>query len=197
MSARSSMPAVGIVAPRPAEESMSVIDRHSAVDGSLNTSQDLRIEGRVDGTLRCDGVLHVAPGAEIDADVDAAAIIVEGSLSGVVQCRGRLEVRSTGVMRADVETARLVVHEGGRVEGRVMMRTVERAVETEQVAARATSGTAPTAQGMPTERPPASLADTNPPGSPFLRGFPGGRSETPAGDDDLPGAAVEEDEPGP
>lgn len=183
MSVRSSIPTAGVMAQRPAEESLSVIDRHSSVDGSLNTTQDLRIEGRIDGTLRCDGVLHVAPGAEIDADIDAAAIIVEGSLSGVVQCRGRLEVRSTGVVRADIDTARLVIHEGGRVEGRVTMRRVEQ---------ERTAESGPIEDVASTSDPAATI---NPPNAPFLRGFPGPRPVSTNGDDDLPGSRTEEDEP--
>lgn len=183
MSIRSSIPAASVIAQRPAEESLSVIDRNSTVDGSLNTTQDLRIEGRVDGTLRCDGVLHVAPGAEIDADVDAAAVIVEGVLSGVVHCHGRLEIRSSGVVRADVDTMRLVIHEGGRIEGRVMMRPAEPDSNPEL----------PLVEAIPSV--PADSVRTNPPNSPFLRGYPGSRTGSAAEEGDLPGSPPDEDEP--
>ena len=76
-----------------------VIDANTVVDGTLSTSQDLRIEGRVTGSVLCDGVIHVAEGAEVDANVEAAGIVVAGSLSGTIVCHGRLEIRTTGSVR--------------------------------------------------------------------------------------------------
>ncbi len=98
-----------------------VIDANTVVDGMLSTSQDLRVEGRVTGTLMCDGVLHVAEGAEVDATVEAAGIIVAGALSGAITCHGRLEIRSTGIVRGRVETGRLIVVEGAVYEGQLRM----------------------------------------------------------------------------
>lgn len=98
-----------------------VIDANTVIDGTLSTSHDLRVEGRVTGTLMCDGVLHVAEGAEVDATVEAAGIIVAGTLSGAISCHGRLEIRSSGVVRGRVETGTLVIVEGAVYEGQLRM----------------------------------------------------------------------------
>jgi cytoskeletal protein CcmA (bactofilin family) len=98
-----------------------VIDANTVVDGTRSTSQDLRIEGRVTGSVLCDGVVHVAEGAEVDANVEAAGIVVAGSLSGTIVCHGRLEIRSTGSVRGSVETGRLIVVEGAVYEGQLRM----------------------------------------------------------------------------
>jgi cytoskeletal protein CcmA (bactofilin family) len=63
----------------------------------------------------------VAEGALVDAEIDAASIIVAGEMSGKIRCRGRLEIRSSGIVRGDVQTGALVIHEGARYEGQIAM----------------------------------------------------------------------------
>lgn len=101
----------------------SVIDVHSDVEGTYNTSRDLRVEGRLSGTINCDGVLFVADGAEVDATVEAESIIVSGVLRGAITCRGRLEITSSGSVTGEVTTAGLVIVEGARYEGQIQMAT--------------------------------------------------------------------------
>lgn len=99
----------------------SYIDPNSAVEGTIRTNRDLRIEGRLNGKISCDGVLMVAEGAVVDAEIDAASIIVAGEMSGTVRCRGRLEIRTSGIVRGDVKTGALVILEGARYEGQIAM----------------------------------------------------------------------------
>lgn len=99
----------------------SLIDRVTSFDGTLRTERDLRIEGKVTGAISCDGILMIAEGAEVDAEVDAESIIVSGEMAGTVRCRGRLEIRASGIVRGDVKTGALVIVEGARYEGQIAM----------------------------------------------------------------------------
>ena len=158
-----------------------VIDANTVVDGTLSTSHDLRVEGRVTGTLLCNGVVHIAEGAEVDATVEAAGIVVSGTLSGEITCHGRLEIRSTGTVRGRVETGRLIVVEGAVYEGQLRMDApadLEPAPE-------------PLAEESEPEPPPPGQATGS---YSFLRSFtPGGAPSRPA-DDVLP-ASSDDDEP--
>ncbi len=99
----------------------SYIDPESEIDGVFKTEHDLRVEGKMSGTIRCEGVLIVAEGALVDAEIDASSIVVAGEMSGTIRCRGRLEIRSSGIVRGDVKTGALVIHEGARYEGQIAM----------------------------------------------------------------------------
>ncbi|MDW8060654.1 MAG: polymer-forming cytoskeletal protein [Thermomicrobium sp.] len=102
-------------------ESLTLIDRYTVVEGTLTSSRDIRIEGELHGTLRCDGSVQIAEGARVDATVEAAAITVAGSLRGTVQCRGKLHVLKTGLVAGTITTRLLVIEEGGRCEGELTM----------------------------------------------------------------------------
>lgn len=104
-----------------ADRGTSVVDANSDVEGTYTTSRDLRIEGKLTGSINCDGVLFIADGADVNATVEAASIIVSGRLSGAITCRGRLEITSSGAISGEVQTASLVIVEGARYEGKIAM----------------------------------------------------------------------------
>lgn len=164
------------------EGSRSLIDRHTTVEGTLATPHDLRIEGRVTGVLQCDGVLYVAAGAEVDADIAATDAIVEGTIAGSITCSGRLEVRSTGVVQAVVKTHRLVIHEGAVLEGRLDMESVSDAAETDA------------AEGS--VEAPVEVADSSSESASsysYLRNFSSPAASSSRGDTDLPGQEARDD----
>jgi cytoskeletal protein CcmA (bactofilin family) len=104
-----------------APESISIIDRFSNFDGTFQSSRDLRVEGQVKGTITCQGTLHVAQGANVNARVDAENISVAGELEGEISCKGRLQILPSGRVRGKIETATLVINEGAFYEGQLEM----------------------------------------------------------------------------
>lgn len=102
-------------------ESMSVIDQYSNFDGTYNSTRDLRIEGQVKGTIECRGTLHIAQGANVNAQVEAENISVAGELEGEITCRGRLQILPSGRVNGKINTVTLVIHEGAFYEGDLEM----------------------------------------------------------------------------
>lgn len=106
-------------------ETASLVDRHSAFDGTFRSQRDIRVEGDLKGTVSCEGTLFVAEGASVTATVDAEHVSVAGDLSGEVRCRGRLHILPSGRVRAKVATASLVIQEGALYEGQLEMAGIE------------------------------------------------------------------------
>jgi cytoskeletal protein CcmA (bactofilin family) len=104
-----------------AEDSYSVIDRHSIFDGTFQANRNLRIEGEVKGTIECRGTLFVAQGANVSAKVEAESITVAGDLNGDIHCQGRLQIMPSGRVRGKVTTVTLVINEGAYYEGQLEM----------------------------------------------------------------------------
>ncbi|HUZ03565.1 MAG TPA: polymer-forming cytoskeletal protein [Thermomicrobiaceae bacterium] len=104
-----------------APESFSLIDRHSSVEGTYASERDLRIEGEMRGTVRCQGLLYIAEGADVDANVEAANITIAGQVRGSVNCRGKLQIMPSGRVHATIATDTLVINEGAIYEGELRM----------------------------------------------------------------------------
>ncbi len=105
----------------PTPDSASVIDRHSDFDGTYSTDRDLRIEGTVKGNLSCQGTLHVAQGATVNAEIEAEQVVVAGSLEGTINCRTRLQIMPSGEVKGKITTPSLVINEGARYQGQMEM----------------------------------------------------------------------------
>ncbi len=104
-------------------ESMSVIDRFSSFDGTYQSTRDVRIEGQVKGTIECQGTVHIAQGANVNARIEADNISVAGDLDGDINCRGRLQILPSGKVRGKINTVTLVINEGAHYEGQLEMAT--------------------------------------------------------------------------
>ena len=106
-------------------DTASLVDRHSAVDGTFRSQRDLRVEGELKGNVICEGTLFVSEGATIAANVEAEHVTVAGELTGEIRCRGRLQILPSGRVRASVSTGSLAIQEGAIYEGQLEMAGIE------------------------------------------------------------------------
>ena len=105
--------------PDPAPVGYSVLDTQMSVEGDLDTDGALRIDGRVQGSVRSASTLVLAAGAVIAGSVWANEIIIGGTITGNVTATGRVELQQSGIVNGDIETSTIMIQEGGTVDGRV------------------------------------------------------------------------------
>jgi cytoskeletal protein CcmA (bactofilin family) len=104
-----------------AHAATSIIGPGSAWQGTLAVDGSLRIQGQVTGEILVRDAVHIAEGAEVDAKVRAAVVVVAGYLHGEIEASERLEIGPTGRVQANLVTKALVVHDGAVVEGQLRM----------------------------------------------------------------------------
>ena len=95
------------------------IGQSVTIEGKIVSSQDIRIDGHVTGSIEVgQHELVLGPGSAVKADVDARSVLVGGTLEGDVTATDRIQVQSTGVLLGDVVSPRLVVQDGGIIRGK-------------------------------------------------------------------------------
>ena len=97
------------------------LDRTTTMKGELRFTDTMRIDGRFSGRIISDNVLIVGETAEIEAEIDVAAISVMGRVSGILRATDRVEVHPGGVLLADIATPVLRIEEGAIFQGRCDM----------------------------------------------------------------------------
>jgi cytoskeletal protein CcmA (bactofilin family) len=110
-------------------ESRSVIDERRVnawigksltIQGKVISSQDLTIEGQVEGTIELgDHALTIGTGAGIKADLVAKIITISGAVTGNVTASDKVDLRATGSVDGDVVAPRVIMAEGGVINGKV------------------------------------------------------------------------------
>jgi cytoskeletal protein CcmA (bactofilin family) len=90
------------------------------VQGKVISTQDLTIDGKVEGTIELgDHGLTIGSGAEIKADLVAQSITISGAVTGNVTATAVVDLRSTGSVDGDITTPRLVMADGAIIKGKV------------------------------------------------------------------------------
>jgi cytoskeletal protein CcmA (bactofilin family) len=125
------------------------IGKSVVIKGELNGSEDLTIEGHVEGTIQLrDHVLTIGPNGKIKAQVFAKAVIVLGEVHGNVTASEKVDIRDNGSVEGDIVSPRIAIAEGAHFKGSVDMQR---------------KGAAPQQQAKPTVQPPAGATAVPPP----------------------------------
>lgn len=105
------------------EASMSIIGPGMNIVGDLVTDGTVRVEGRIEGTVRAGKAVVVGKGGEVVGDVLTQDAIIGGTIRGTVVAESRLELQATcdieGQIRA--RSAHLTLEEGARFNGQIQM----------------------------------------------------------------------------
>jgi cytoskeletal protein CcmA (bactofilin family) len=96
------------------------IGKSLVVQGKVISTEDLTIDGRVEGTIELgDHSLTIGIGAAIEADLVAHRIVICGAVTGNVIGNETVDLRATGSVDGDVSTPRFVMADGATIRGRV------------------------------------------------------------------------------
>lgn len=96
------------------------IGKSVVVKGELSGSEDLYLDGEVEGTIELrDHTLVVGPNGRIRANISAREVIVHGKAEGNVTCTERVELKKSCVLVGDIITQRVVIEDGAFFKGSV------------------------------------------------------------------------------
>lgn len=88
------------------------------VEGNIEVQGELIVNGRVEGSIRCD-VLHTGPNSFIKAGVEAANVTLAGICEGEMHIYEQLTISSTGKLSGKVSYGTLSVESGGMLGGEI------------------------------------------------------------------------------
>src|SRR5437867_12361230 len=105
---------------RTMNEELASIGKSIVINGELSVSEDLTIEGQVEGKIELrDHVLTVSSNGHIKAQVIAKSIVVLGHVTGNLTATERVDIRENGAVEGDIVARRAASADGSRVRGRI------------------------------------------------------------------------------
>lgn len=132
--------------PAKSMESTVNIGKSVVIKGELAGSEDLTIEGQVEGTIQLrDHILTIGSNGKIKAQVFAKAVIVLGEVTGNVTASEKVDIRDNGSVDGDIVSPRVAIAEGAHFRGTVDMQRKGAAAGAAKPAA-APAAAAPAAQ---------------------------------------------------
>ena len=96
------------------------IGKSVVVRGELSGSEDLFIDGQVEGTIELrDHHLTVGPNGRVQANINAKEVVIQGTVKGNVRAIDRVEIRKSGSLTGDMVAARVAIEDGAFFKGSI------------------------------------------------------------------------------
>jgi cytoskeletal protein CcmA (bactofilin family) len=98
------------------------IGKSVIIKGELSASEDLTIEGQVDGKVDLhQNTLTIGANGRITAQVVAKIVIVLGQVHGNITATEKVDIRDNGSVDGDVSAPRIAIAEGAHFRGSIDM----------------------------------------------------------------------------
>ncbi len=103
------------------DAAISLIAQGMKIVGDCETDGTIRVEGRVEGTLRAGKSVVVGRGGEVTGDIVTQDAVISGRVNGNIIAESRLELQSTCDIQGEIRSRRVQLDEGARFNGQVHM----------------------------------------------------------------------------
>lgn len=99
--------------------SLNSIVQGTNIEGTINASSDLRVDGQITGKLFCDAKVIIGPTGKVEGEIRCQNAVIEGQFKGTLHVKELLNVRETAKVQGDIVYSKLIVQPGGIVEGTI------------------------------------------------------------------------------
>lgn len=96
-----------------------MIGARLAFRGEISGEGDFRVLGKFEGEITVTGRVFVGEGAEVDANISAAAIVIGGTVRGNLSAATRVEILPSGILTGTLRTGSFSAADGASVKGEV------------------------------------------------------------------------------
>ena len=140
------------------------IGKSVIIKGELTGSEDLTIEGHVEGKIELrQNVLTIGPNGRIKAQVFAKSVVILGEVTGNVTASEKVDLRDNGSVDGDIAAPRVAIAEGAHFRGSIdMQRAGAKPGEAPKPADAAAKPATPAAAAPPQSAPQTAPATTGP-----------------------------------
>src|SRR5450755_2545516 len=116
----------------PRSVDIATIGKSVVVKGELSGSEDLYVDGEVEGSISLRGQsLTIGPNGRVRANIEARNVIVHGRVDGNIQASDRVELRKSASLSGDISTSRISIEDGAFFKGSIDIQKAEPAPRVE------------------------------------------------------------------
>lgn len=101
--------------------SSTIVGKGTAMEGNVETFGNIRVEGKVIGSLKTKSKLAIGDSAHIEGTILAQNAEIAGYVKGKVEVSDLLILKSTAQIHGDIVTNKLVVEPGASFNGMCKM----------------------------------------------------------------------------
>jgi len=111
----------------PVDPGRAVLGGGLALRGEITGEGDFHIYGRFEGEIDVSGRVVVSEAAQVDANINAASIVIAGKVRGNLSASTHLDILPTGVLTGTLKAGSFSAAEGSSVKGDIWLDRAESA----------------------------------------------------------------------
>lgn len=89
----------------------------TSIEGELRSDSNVRIDGKVKGTIHVRGRLIVGASGLVEGDIHCQSSDIEGTVHGKIMCQDLLSLKATAKLTGDIRTKQLAIEPGAVFSG--------------------------------------------------------------------------------
>ena len=109
----------------PPDPGRAVLGSGLVLRGEIRGEGDFHIYGRFEGEIDVSGRVVVAESAQVDANINAASILIAGKVRGNLSATTHLDILPTGVLTGTLKAGSFSAAEGSSVKGEIWLERAE------------------------------------------------------------------------
>lgn len=107
------------------EQYITQISPSTVIRGELILENDIRIAGRVEGTVNCSQDLILEASGVVIGDITTNSAELAGEIKGNIRTTGRLVLEGSAKVEGDISAKQIVIHDGAFFQGSCQMKSPE------------------------------------------------------------------------
>lgn len=108
----------------PGQGRINSIMEGTTLQGEVRTDGNLRIDGKVKGTIEAKGKVIIGQTGTVEGEVQCQTSEIEGTLEGKITCSDILSLKATAKLNGDILTKKLAIEPGAAFSGKCSMGAV-------------------------------------------------------------------------
>lgn len=102
---------------------LNTVNEGTTLTGDLDAASDIRIDGTINGDLRCKSKVIIGPKGKIKGTVVCESAVIEGHFDGKLQVRDSLTIKETAHIIGEVVTKNIAMSAGCQFDGTLSTKT--------------------------------------------------------------------------
>jgi cytoskeletal protein CcmA (bactofilin family) len=99
------------------EKLETILGKDASFNGEIETVGGIRIDGRLNGSVKTSGDVIIGEGACIEAKISGHNVLIAGEVRGQVEASGKMELTLTGKLFGNLRATKIYVEEGAIFQG--------------------------------------------------------------------------------
>lgn len=103
-----------------------LIASSTTIEGKITHPKSLRIDGKVNGEIDCEGDVHIGKSGKVEPVIRAKNLYIAGKVKGDVYVTEKVHLMETGKLSGNVTSNGIIIDDGGQFVGNSDMQATKK-----------------------------------------------------------------------